>query len=127
MLVLRFVLMALMLVALGAHYLRAFVLPFVLISALMLALMWIPRRWTVFPVQLWLLLGSAQWLAATLQGVRARAAEGKPFLRMAIILATVGALTLVAALLPFFGRMRAYYDRRHRERLRAHKAAPEAP
>ncbi len=111
MLVARFVLVALMLVILGAHYFRAAVFPLVGLCLICLVAMWIPRRWTMFPVQLVLGLGTLEWVATAMRGVYERQQDGEPYLRMAIILYSVAALTALAALVPFFGRMGRYYHR----------------
>ncbi len=110
-LALRFFLIALCLVALGAHFFRQAAFSLVLPCLFGLVLMWIPRRWAIFPVQFLLTFGALVWVA-TLNVLRLqRIEEGRPWMRMAIILGVVGALSLLAAVLPFFGRMGDYYRR----------------
>jgi hypothetical protein len=110
-LIARFVLVALMLIILGVHYFRAGLLPLVGLCLVCLIVMWIPRRWTMFPVQMVLGLGTLEWIATAMRGVHERQLEGQPYLRMAIILYSVAALTALAAFVPFFGRMGRYYHR----------------
>ena len=123
MLVLRFVLMVLCLLVLGAHLFRARLFLFVLPCILALPFVFIPRRWTIWPVQALLLFGCLEWVATLITGVQERIHLGRPWLRMALIIGGVAALTVACFLFPFFGRMRAYY-RRGIDRRRATRAEP---
>lgn len=108
-------------VVLGAHFFRkapatSFDVKLLVagFAAFMLIFALIPNRFTVKLYQGWMLLGVREWVMTAMAGVAERQAEGKPWLRMAIILYSVAALTLLAAAAPSFGRLARYYGRKPR-------------
>lgn len=94
---------------LAAHFLRRgqFVPAVVCLLAPLLLL--VPRRWSLRAVQLFLLAGAALWGQLTWQLVRERASAGVPWLRLALILGAVTALTLLSAWLLQSTTVRARY------------------
>lgn len=85
------------LLLLGAHFLRTDETLAVALCAGVLALLAVPQRWAVRVVQAALLLGTAEWLWTLLLLVQQRSALGRPWLRMALILGAVAALTAASA------------------------------
>ena len=78
---------------LGAHFLREGAVFLTLAcGALALAVVW-RRPWVTRLLQAALVLGTAEWAWTALLLVQERTAEGRPWLRMAIILAVVAAAT----------------------------------
>ncbi len=96
---------------LGAHFLRVGDGVGVAASLALLALLAVPRRWAARATQAALLLGAAEWLRTLIRLVAERREEQAPYVRMAIILGAVAALTAVSAL--------AFDSRRLRERFRS--------
>lgn len=84
---------------LAAHFLRIGILPWVLLLLLLFPLMAVHRRWVMRVVQLVLLLGAAVWVKTLLDILGQRASQGLPWQRMAMILGSVAAVCVVAALL----------------------------
>lgn len=98
MLFLRLVPVALALVVLGAHFLRAGDwLPLAVVAAL-LVLLFVPRRWSARALQAGLVLGALEWIRTLADLVAVRQALHQPFLRMAAILGGVALLTAASAL-----------------------------
>lgn len=97
--VLSFLLIVLSLLVLGAHFMRSGFGAFVVIALLLVLLLPVRRRWVARTVQLVLVLGSLEWVRTLVQLAMWRGQQGEPFLRMVLILGTVAALTLGAALL----------------------------
>ena len=98
---------ALALLLLGAHYLRSGTLPGLAACAFGLVLLGLApsRRWARGLLQVGLAAGAVEWIWTALLLVQQRQALGQPWLRMALILALVAALTLAGiATLP---RLRA--------------------
>jgi hypothetical protein len=109
MLFLRFAVMVLALGLLGAHFFRQGAIFLALPSLLLMPLVFYPSRWAVAPVQIWLALGTLEWLATLVVTVRGRMAEDAPWTRLAIILGGVLLFTAYAAVEPFFGTLRQWY------------------
>jgi hypothetical protein len=81
-----------------AHFLRSMELPG-MVAALLPPLLYAWRRSPVRRLlQLASALGALLWILVALEIGRARLAAGEPWLRMALILASVAALTLLPAL-----------------------------
>lgn len=87
------------LLVLAAHFFRAGSLIAVGVCLMAIVLLAIPRRWSVRVVQALLILGTAEWLRATYFFVGERAAYGRPWTRLAIILGAVAGFTALSALL----------------------------
>ena len=83
---------------LGAHFLRDGAWPMVVACiALALLLAW-RTRWATWLVQAALVLGAIEWIWTALVLVQERMAEGRPWLRLAMILAAVAVFTAASAL-----------------------------
>jgi hypothetical protein len=84
---------------LAAHFLRSGNLPFVALSLSMIPLLLVPRRWARITAQTVLVLGAIEWLFTMNELVSTRVAEHEPWLRGMIILLSVAAFTMLAAVL----------------------------
>jgi len=97
---------ALSALVLGAHFLRrGQLLPVALCLGLM-ALLFVRRPWAARAVQAALLLGAFEWLRTLAGFVAERRATGAPWLRMAVILGIVAALSALGAALFQSGTLR---------------------
>jgi hypothetical protein len=97
MLLVRLALPLLALLLLAAHFYRAGWLPLAALSAALTLLLAVPRPWAARTVQAALVLGAVEWLRALAALAAMRVAAGQPYLRLALILGGVAALTLAAA------------------------------
>ncbi len=88
---------ALALLLLGAHFLRAHETAAIALCVVALALLALPQRAAARLVQAALLLGTAEWLWTLLLLVQQRAALGRPWWRLALILGAVAVLTALSA------------------------------
>jgi len=96
-------LIVLSLLVLGAHSLRAGNLVLVAAVLLVMSLLAVRRPWVARLAQAALALGALEWIRTLLALVSARSRAGEPVTRLAIILGTVAAVTIAAALV-FQGR-----------------------
>jgi hypothetical protein len=103
---------ALSFVVLGAHYLRAGQLAFVVLALGLLALLFVRRRWAGRTVQVALLLGAAEWVRTTLALTGERASMGRPYGRMVVILGAVAAVCVLSAALLLGPRARNWFGAR---------------
>ena len=87
------------LLLLAAHFFRAGLIPLTVLSALLVALLFVRAAWAVRVLQAVLTLGALEWLRTAWVFAAARAAEGLPYGRLLAILGTVAAVTAIAALL----------------------------
>jgi len=94
---------------LGAHFLRAGQWAGVGASLGLLVLLTIPRRWAARAAQAALLLGAAEWLRTLVRLVEERREEHAAYVRLAVILGAVAALTAASALVFRSRRMRERY------------------
>lgn len=85
---------------LAAHFLRMGALSGVLVCLAVPTVTVLTRaRWALRCLQALLVIGSVSWIATALRIGAQRRAAGEPWLRMALILGTVAALTALAAAL----------------------------
>jgi hypothetical protein len=106
---------ALSLLVLAAHFLRAGVLFAVVVLIVLVPLLGLRRRWVPRLFQALLALGALEW-ARTLLALRsARIAVGQPHLRMVAILAGVALFTLLSAALFELPAVRDWYRGRGRD------------
>ncbi len=84
---------------LAAHFYRAGILPGVGAGLLLLPLPWLARPWATRTAQGALLLGAAEWVRTLVLFAAQRQAEGRPVLRLVLILGSVALLTGLSALL----------------------------
>ena len=87
------------LVVLGAHFMRYDNWIAVYGVAMLLVLMFVRRPWVARLLQLVLVIGAFEWLRTLYGLARFRIAQDQPFVRMAVILGVVAAVTLGSALL----------------------------
>lgn len=93
----------------GAHFLRSGQYALVVVCVLALGLLWLRRAWVPWVTQGLLALAALEWVH-TIAGIAAvRVAEGRPALRMAMILGTVVVVTVLAALAQRSARARRWY------------------
>jgi hypothetical protein len=102
---------ALAVVVLAAHFLRAGWLPLVVLLIAVIPLLGLRRRWVPRLFQLILGLGALEWLRALLELRDIRIALGQPYTRMAAILGVVAVLTLLAAAVFELDPVRRWYRR----------------
>lgn len=87
-------------VILAGHFLRMGAMSGVLVClALPLVAALVRARWALRSLQALLLLGSVSWIATAMRIGAARRAAGEPWVRMAVILGAVAALSALAAAL----------------------------
>jgi hypothetical protein len=101
----RIILACLTALVLGAHFLRAGHALLALVVVLYPSILLLRRVWAVRAVQLLLVAGALEWGRTAVQLVDLRRAHGQPFLRMALILGVVAAVTALTAVL-LEGRVR---------------------
>lgn len=97
MLIVRLLLPAVSLLLLAAHFYRAGALAAAVLSVALLALLAVPRPWAARTLQVALVLGALEWLRTLAAFAAARIGLGQPYLRLALILGAVAAVTLAAA------------------------------
>jgi hypothetical protein len=100
---------ALAFVVLAAHFLRAGNWVGIAVCAVVMGLLFVPRRWAARAIQGALLLAAIEWLRLTVALVLARQAMGEPFLRLALILGGVALFTAISALVLQTKRVRARF------------------
>lgn len=110
MITLRLWLVGLMLLLLGAHFLRAGNLVAMVGVFAIMAMLFLRRPWVARALQISLVLGSLEWLRTMALQVGARREEGLPFLRLAFILGGVALLTGLCALLLQGEGLRRYFQ-----------------
>jgi hypothetical protein len=98
------------LAVLGAHFFRAGSIPLVMACLGLMALTAVPRRWAALAVQGGLALGALEWAHTLVTLAQARMAAGVPATRMSVILATVAAVTALAALVFRHPRLARFYS-----------------
>jgi hypothetical protein len=98
--ILRLLPMILATLLLAAHVLRAGLLPLALVLGLLPLLLLARRPWVARLFQVVLLAGTVEWLSTLVSLVTDRRGEGHPWLRLALILAGVTALTFGGVLVP---------------------------
>ena len=87
------------LIVLGAHFLRYGSMLGVGGAFVLITLLFVRRAWVARLVQIVLVLGGLEWFRTLYMLARWRASQGEPFMRMAVILGIVAAITLGSALL----------------------------
>ena len=87
------------LLLLGAHFLRYGNTLVVIGVVALLALLFVRQWWVARLMQFVLAIGALDWLRTLVMLVQERMALGAPYLRLAVILGAVVAVTVLAALL----------------------------
>ena len=106
-------------VVLAAHFLRQFDFPMTGLCLLLPFLLLIPRAWVARLIQGAMLLAAVSWLGTLRVLVAERQAAGLPWLRLAVILGAVAAVTLVGGALFETRRLRRRYGLRTAHLFRA--------
>jgi hypothetical protein len=96
---------------LAAHFLRAGNSALLLASLSLIALMFVRRAWAARAIQVGLLLGTLEWLRTLLFLVAVRKQAGEPFVRLAVILGAVAAVTGASALVLQTRTLRQHFGR----------------
>ncbi len=97
------------LLVLGAHFLRAGQWLGVITCTALLGLLMLRRAWVWRVLQAALVLAALQWLWTAAELAQQRAAFGRPWGRMAAILAVMALLSLAAAALLRGRRLRRHF------------------
>ena len=100
---------ALSLLALGAHFYRDRTWPLVVACVVLLGLLAWRRAWVPRVIQAALALGTVEWLWTAAVFAQERMAMGRPWTRLAVILAAVALVSAASAwgmgrLLPWYSR-----------------------
>ena len=107
--VLIYVPVVLSLVVLGAHFMRYDSSAGVVGSIVLIALLFVRQPWVARLVQTALILGALEWLWTLFELIQVRTALGQPFIRMAVILGSVAAVTFISALLFQSSTLKKFY------------------
>jgi len=83
---------------LAAHFSRAGLLPFVILSLAVPLLLFIRKAWVARTLQLLLLFGAFEWIRAMLGYIELRKSIDDDWIRLAIILIVVALLTALSGL-----------------------------
>jgi hypothetical protein len=94
---------------LAAHFYRASNFAAALVALLALALLFVRRSWAARAAQVLLLLGTIEWVRATIALVLARSEMGQPYLRLALIMGAVSLFTALCALVFRAARLRTHF------------------
>ncbi len=87
------------LLVLAAHFYRAGNVFLFVAALLVLTLVAVPRRWAARALQAALLIGAAEWIRTAAFFVSQRQTEGRPWIRLAVILGGVALFSALSALL----------------------------
>ena len=100
---------ALSLLVMGAHFLRAGNMVLLAAVLVLLALLGVRRPWVARVLQLALVLGALEWARALFVLARRRVQAGEPVVRMSIILGAVAIVAALSALVFRSARVRRWY------------------
>jgi hypothetical protein len=89
---------------LAAHFSRAGLFPFVVLSLGIPFLLFIRKPWVARIIQAFLLLGAIEWIRAMMGYIEIRKTTGDDWARLAIILISVSLLTVLSGLV-FRGKL----------------------
>lgn len=95
------VLLALPLLAtllLGAHFMHAGLMPVAVACVAAAALLWVRKPWAARVLQALLAIGAIEWVLTAAALAQMRMQHHQPYLRMLVILGSVGVFTVLAAL-----------------------------
>ena len=84
---------------LAAHFSRAGLFPFVILSLGIPLLLIIRKPWVARTIQIFLLLGAMEWIRAMMGYIEIRKTIGDDWVMLAIILITVSLLTALSGLI----------------------------
>ncbi|MCK4920779.1 MAG: hypothetical protein KAS71_07025 [Bacteroidales bacterium] len=97
--ILRLIPIIFSLLVLAAHFSRINFLPLAILSLLMIVALFIRRKWIPRIVQIYLLVGSVEWIRMIFVYVEERKLIGDDYQRLAIILGGVTLFTLLSGLM----------------------------
>ena len=83
---------------LGAHFLRAGLIPAVIICGAVPLMLFVRRPWVVRALQIFLVVGALEWVRILVELTRMRQAAGEPWIRLVVILSGVALFTGLSAL-----------------------------
>ena len=83
---------------LGAHFLRAGLIPATVLCVAILFLLFLRQPWVPRLFQVLLVLGAIEWLRSLYMFAQMRIAWGEPWTRLAVILGTVALFTALSGL-----------------------------
>ncbi len=110
MVFLRLLPVVLSLALLAAHFYRSGA-ALLLLPLALAALLFVRRKWAALAVQAGLLLATLEWIRTLSVLVSARASAGQPFLRLAVILGIVAAVTAGSVLVFRHPTVRGWFGR----------------
>ena len=122
-----FIPVVLSLLVLGAHFMRFGSELGVTGCIVLLGLLFLRRPWVARLLQVALVAGAFEWAHTLYYIVLARQAQGAPFTRLAVILGSVIAVTVLAALLFESKTMKQVYGRYRVAEDRAADSKPATP
>ncbi len=96
----------------AAHFMRAGAWPMMLLSFALLSLLAVARPWAARVLQAWLALGCLAWIMSGVSFATDRIAQGRPALRLMVIMASVAVVTALAAYTIQRGRLGRYFKLR---------------
>jgi hypothetical protein len=94
---------------LAAHLLHAGWWPLATLALLLVALLFVRRRWAARTLQVVLTVATVEWLLTAWSLAQMRVAHGQPWLRLVAILGAVALLTALAAWVIQRPRLRAHF------------------
>jgi hypothetical protein len=109
MIALQFLLVVFCMLLMAAHFLRASAFMMMALCFGLMALLFVRRPWAGRVLQLWLGLGTAVWTLTAISAATDRVAQGKPAVRLLVILGTVGVVTALGAVAIQRGRLGKYF------------------
>ena len=109
MIVLQFLLVVFCMMLMAAHFLRASAFLMMALCFGLMALLFVRRPWAGRVLQGWLGLGTVVWILTAISSATDRLAQGKPAVRLLVILGSVGVVTALAALTIQRGRLGRYF------------------
>jgi general stress protein CsbA len=111
----RFLPVILSLLILAAHFYRAGNLILVVLMAVSPLLLFIRSSWIVRIIQVELIIGGIEWIRTILRLVNIRQAHNLPWERLAVILGSVAAFTILSALVFNFNGLRSRFKTDHHD------------
>ncbi len=87
------------LLILGAHFYRASLFPFLLYSIILSFLLYKKNNWVARSIQLFLIIGSMEWIRTLIVFIDTRITIGQSWTRLAVILGSVALFTGLSALI----------------------------
>ena len=98
------------LLVLAAHFSRQDLTIVGVVALGLIPLLFVRRKYALWIVQIALLIGSAEWVRSTLNYIEIRKQIDDDWTRLAIILFSVAAFTLISGLLLFLKNVRKNYS-----------------